>query len=161
MIDSKLFLSLVFTAIFFLTACDDTRVYEENYDFEQKVWLTDTIPTFEFEISNPDQRYNIIWNVRNTLNYPYHNLYLTYYLEDTLGRRIATDLHNMHLFDPKTGEPYGSGLGDIFNHQIIALPTYQFDSAGTYRIRLEQYMRTDSLKDILSVGVRVEQANPS
>lgn len=161
MIDSKTIFSLLIASILFLTACDEYRVYEENYNFEQKVWLVDTIPTFEFEIQNIDQPYNIVWNIRNTLNYPYHNLYLTYYLEDTLGRRISTDLHNMLLFDPKTGEPYGSGLGDIFNHQIMALPAYQFDTAGTYRIRLEQYMRTDSLKDILSVGVRVEQANPS
>jgi gliding motility-associated lipoprotein GldH len=145
-------------SFFWLSACDENRVYEENQDFGQKVWLVDSVPAFEFEITDPQQPYNIYWNIRNTLNYPFHNLYLTYYLEDTLGRRIATDLHNMLLFDPKTGEPYGSGLGDIFSHQIMALPTYKFDSAGIYRIRLQQYMRTDTLKDILSVGVRVEKA---
>lgn len=159
-INIKRVLSLLMFGLLYLSACDENRVYEENYDFEQKAWLADTIPSFEFEIIRPDQSYNIFWNIRNTLNYPYHNLYLTYYLEDTLGRRISTDLHNMNLFDPKTGEPYGSGLGDIFNHQIMALPAYRFDSAGIYRIRLEQYMRTDTLKDILSVGVRVEQDIP-
>lgn len=141
-------------------ACDSQRVYEQNYDFAQKEWILDTLPTFRFEISEPDEQYNIYWNVRNTLNYPYRNLYLTYYLEDTLGRTISTDLHNMLLFDSKTGKPYGSGMGDIFSHQIMALPNYQFDSAGIYQIRLEQYMRTESLKDILSVGVRVEKAEP-
>ena len=146
--------------LLYLTSCDQQRLYEKNYDFEQRVWLVDTVPAFQFEISDPDLTYNVFWNVRNTLNYPYHNLYLTYYLEDTLGRRISTDLHNMLLFDPKTGEPYGSGMGDIFIHQLMALPDYRFDTAGVYRIRLEQYMRTDSLKDILSVGVRVENSTP-
>lgn len=141
-----------------LSACDENRVYEKNYDFANKAWPVDTIPTFEFEVQDTEQRYNIFWNVRNSIDYPYRNLYLTYYLEDTLGQSIATDLHNMHLFDPKTGEPYGSGLGDIFEHQIMALPNYKFDTAGVYRLRLEQYMRTDTLKDILSVGVRVEKA---
>lgn len=143
-----------------LSACDGHRVYEQNYDFANKEWIVDSLPTFRFEISDPEATYNIYWNVRNTLNYPYRNLYLTYYLEDTLGRTISTDLHNMLLFDSKTGKPYGSGMGDIFSHQIMALPQHQFDSAGIYQIRLEQYMRTESLKDILSVGVRVETTEP-
>lgn len=156
----KLLVFFILSAnICWLSACDENRVYEKNYDFAQTAWPVDSVPAFEFEVQDPDQRFNIFWNVRNSINYPYRNLYLTYYLEDTLGRSIATDLHNMHLFDPKTGEPYGSGLGDIFTHQIMALPDYKFDTAGVYRIRLEQYMRTDTLKDILSVGVRVERAN--
>ncbi len=151
------YLFLASVSLCWLSGCDQSRVYEENYDFAQKTWPVDTVPAFEFEVVAPDKTYNIFWNVRNTIDYPYRNLYLTYYLEDTLGRRIATDLHNMLLFDPKTGEPYGSGLGDIFSHQIMALPDYKFDTAGIYRIRLEQYMRTDTLKEVLSVGVRVGQ----
>ena len=148
---------LLLGSIFSFTSCDENRVFDENYDFEQKVWLNDTVPSFEFEISDTDQTYNLLWNVRNTIDFPYRNLYVTYYLEDTLGRRLSTDLHNMMLFDSKSGKPYGSGMGDIFSHQIMALPGYRFDTAGVYRIRLEQYMRTDSLKNILSIGVRVEE----
>lgn len=149
---------ILFAATLSFTACDNNRVYEENYNFADKKWLIDTIPTFRFEITEPNDAYNIYWNVRNTISYPFRNLYLTYYLEDTLGRTISTDLHNMLLFDPKTGKPYGSGSGDIFSHQIMALPEYEFDSAGVYQIRLEQYMRTDTLNDLLSVGVRIEKA---
>ncbi|WKN30963.1 gliding motility lipoprotein GldH [Porifericola rhodea] len=148
----------VFSCLLSLAACDDQRVYEENYDFADKVWHVDSVPSFRFEISEPNQQYNIYWNVRNASNYPFRNLYVTYFLEDTLGRTISTDLHNMLLFDPKTGKPYGSGMGDIFSHQIMALPEFEFDSAGTYQIRLEQFMRTDSLKEVLSIGVRVEKA---
>lgn len=158
-IKPQLLLFFLFCMLGF-SACDSNRVYEQNHDFANKEWIVDSLPTFRFEISDPDESYNIYWNVRNTLNYPFRNLYLTYHLEDTLGRTITTDLHNMLLFDPKTGKPYGSGMGDIFSHQIMAMPDYEFDSAGIYQIRLEQYMRTDTLKDILSVGVRVETAEP-
>ena len=152
----RLFLPLL--ALVFLSACDESRVYEENVDFTDKKWVVDTVPSFEFEIADPSKPYNIYWNVRNTVSYPYRNLYLTYYIEDTTGRRITTDLHNMLLFEPKTGKPYGSGLGDIFSHQFMALPDYKFDRAGVYRVRLEQYMRTDTLPEIVSVGMRVEDA---
>lgn len=141
-----------------LSSCNSNRIYEENIDFENKQWLADSLPSFRFKIENAQKKYNIYWNIRNTISYPYQNLYLTYYLEDTLGHRIATDLHNMQLFAPKTGKPYGDGLGDIFSHQFLALPNYKFDSAGLYQIRLEQYMRTDTLSDIISVGIRVEEA---
>jgi len=141
-----------------LTQCDDNRVFEENTDFDQKVWTADSLPSFRFQIDEPGQAYNIYWNVRNTVAYPFRNLYLTYYLEDTLGQTIKTDLYEMNLFEARTGEPYGSGLGDIFSHQILALPNYKFDTAGMYQIRLQQYMRRDSLPEILSVGVRVEVA---
>lgn len=152
----RLFLSvLTFT---FLSACDEGRVYEENVDFDNKKWVVDTVPSFEFKIEDSSKPYNIYWNVRNTVAYPYRNLYLTYYIEDTTGRRITTDLHNMLLFEPKTGKPYGSGLGDIFSHQFMALPDFKFDQAGVYRVRLEQYMRTDTLPEIVSVGMRVEDA---
>ena len=141
-----------------LISCDNKRVYEANNDFESHSWVVDTVPAFTFEIKDPDIAYNILYNVRNSVAYPYQNLYVTYYLEDTLGRQIKSGLHNMILFDPKTGKPQGSGLGDIFDHQILALPQYKFDSAGVYQFRIEHYMRTTELPDILSIGVRVEKA---
>ncbi len=144
-----------------LMGCDTDRIYEENRDFHNKQWVVSDTPTFQFTIDDPQQTYNIYWNVRNTISYPYQNLYLTYFLEDTLGHRLDTDLHNMQLFAPKTGEPYGDGLGDIFSHQFLAIPQHKFDTAGVYQIKLEQYMRTDTLPEIISVGVRVEEAENS
>ena len=146
------------TMMLLSTSCDENRVYEKNVDFPNQRWAVDSIPSFEFEISDASKPYNIYWNVRNTVAYPYRNLYLTYYIEDTAGRRLTTDLHNMVLFEPQTGKPYGSGLGDIFSHQFMALPNFKFDRAGVYRIRLEQYMRTDTLPEVVSVGTRVEDA---
>ncbi len=148
----------VLVMILGLAGCDSQVVYEKNINFQKKRWLISDTPTFRFEIADAQKTYNIYWNIRNTIAYPYRNLYLTYTLEDTLGHTLTTDLHDMLLFEPKTGEPYGGGLGDIFTHQIIALPRHRFDSAGTYQIRLQQYMRTDTLPEIVSVGIRIEEA---
>ncbi|MEM8967892.1 MAG: gliding motility lipoprotein GldH [Bacteroidota bacterium] len=150
------FLVVIFSLT--LSSCDENRLYEENVNFDQKAWAADSLPVFRFQVDDSAQPYNIYWNVRNTVSYPFRNLYLTYYLEDTMGNVIQEDLYQMDLFEPRTGKPYGSGLGDIFSHQILALPGYQFDTAGMYQIRLQQYMRRDTLPEILSVGVRVEVA---
>jgi gliding motility-associated lipoprotein GldH len=35
---------------------------------------------------------------------------------------------------------------------------YQFAKPGTYKVKLEQYMRMDTLPGIVAVGLRVEDA---
>lgn len=142
-----------------LTACDSNRIYEENIDLENKTWIADSSVSFQFQIKNPENKYNLYYNLRNTISYPFQNIYVNYTLEDTLGNKIAGELINKDLFHPKTGKPYGDGLGDIFDHQFPLLEDYQFEKAGAYRITLEQFMRRDSLPEILSVGVRVEHAS--
>ena len=145
-----------------LTGClDKSRVYEKNVDFKKKYWDIDSVPTFTFTIPDSTKVYSIYWNVRNTTTYPYRNLYITYYLEDSLGTTLSSALHDMTLFDPTTGKPYGDGFGGVYDHQFLALPQYKFENNGKYQIRLKQYMRTDSLPEILSVGVRIEEADPA
>ncbi|MTI31702.1 gliding motility lipoprotein GldH [Xanthovirga aplysinae] len=150
---------LVFLLFPFLFACDSKRLYEKNVDFEQKYWAVNNIPEFVFDVADPTISYNIYFNVRNTLSFPYQNLYVTYYLEDSTGNLLSSALQNLVLFDKKTGAPLGKGLGDIFDHQIPVLSNYKFEQGGQYQLRVEQFMRTDTLSDVLSVGVRVEKAH--
>ena len=143
--------------ILVLAACTDpNRVYDKNYDLPDNLWLADSIAEFEFEIKDPTLSYDLYYNVRNSLSYPYHNLYVRHTLEDTLGNELANALQNMDLFDPITGKPLGDGLGDIFDHKILAISNKTFPEEGWYRFKIQQFMRQDSLPLILSIGLRVE-----
>lgn len=150
-------------AVFFImllafASCDADRVYEKNFQFDSRTWYVDSIPAFEFHIPADSEKYNISMNIRNTLTYPFQNIYITYFLEDTTGQVLETDLVNYQLFDARSGEPYGEGgLGDIYDHRFSLLEDYHFTEAGAYRIRLQQYMRRDSLPEIIAVGIRVDQ----
>ncbi|WP_324676016.1 gliding motility lipoprotein GldH [Hymenobacter sp. GOD-10R] len=141
-----------------LAACDPNRVFEKNTDLDNNRWVVQVKPTFEFEIPDTTQRYDIYINIRNTLSYGYYNLYVKHTLTGPDNKRISQLLHQMLLMDPQTGEPRGSGTGDIFDHQFLALPNQHFRHPGTYKIVLEQYMRQDQLPDIMSVGIRVAKA---
>ena len=150
---------LVFVLFLTLWGCQDqSRIYEQNKDFSEKFWLVDDTPEFEFEINETSRSYDLFYNIRNSISYPYHNLYVKYTLEDSLGNMISSKLQNMDLFDPVTGKPYGDGLGDIFDHRILALDDQKFDKPGIYRFRVQQFMRQDTLPMILSVGLRVSYA---
>ena len=139
-----------------LAACDPNRVFEENTDFKNYSWDVQQKPSFTFSIPDTTARYDVYFNVRNAADYGYYNLYVKHTLKGPTGPGSAL-LHQMTLMDPKTGEPLGDGSGDIFDHEILALPNQHFSSPGPYTITLEQYMRQDQLPGLMAIGVRVEK----
>jgi gliding motility-associated lipoprotein GldH len=144
--------------IILLSACDQSRVYEQNTDFPDRYWLINDTPEFEFTIEQPADSYTLYGNIRNSVSYPYARIFFNYYLQDSTGSDIEKKLVSQYLFDGKTGKPFGnSGLGDIYDHSIPLLTNYQFKHRGKYKIKLEQLMRVDTLQGILAVGVRVEK----
>jgi gliding motility-associated lipoprotein GldH len=154
----RIFLIAVLLAMF-VAGCDDSRVYEVNHDFEQRVWLVSDKPDFEFEITNTADRYNLYCNVRNSVSFPYSRLFVKYALEDSAGKALEGKMLPAFLFDQHTGKPQGSsGLGDIYDQRFPIVTNYQFPSAGKYRVRFEQFMRKDTLEGVLAIGLRVERA---
>lgn len=139
-----------------ITACDSSRVYEDYNDLEEAFWHLDSIQTFSFQVDDTTKSYNLKATFRNASSYPFYNLYFQYTLTDTSGNVLRQQLKEVELFDSKTGEPYGSGLGDMFDHSFMLEEGYKFESAGQYSLSFEQYMRRDTLPFILSVGARVE-----
>jgi len=139
-------------------ACNSNRIYEKNVKFPDRIWEKDSEAEFNFEINDINTNYKFYFNLRNTILYPYQNIYLSYSLEDTLGNVYDSELTNINLFDSKTGKPFGSGIGDIFDHQYLVIDDYQFNNPGMYLFKIKQYMRMDSLPEIMSVGLRIERS---
>ncbi|HMG93698.1 MAG TPA: gliding motility lipoprotein GldH [Chryseolinea sp.] len=156
----RIFLLLFITTLF-LTGCDDDRVFEQITDLDNRQWLVSEKPEFEFVIDNIGAQYNIYCNIRNSVSYPYSRFFFTYYLQDSTGAEIKTALMTEYLFDAKTGKPFGkSGIGDLYDHRFSLVKNHQFKHTGKYRVKFEQFMRTDTLSGILAVGLRVERTRP-
>lgn len=149
---------ILFVACFTVFGCDDNRIFEKNKDLSNKVWLADSIVQFTFDIKDISKPYDLYFNVRNSVSYPYENIYITYYLKDTANSELRSELLNFNLFDPKTGQPYGDGLGDVFDHQFRIIENYRFNRPGLHIMELKQYMRMDSLPEVLSAGILVALA---
>ena len=142
------------------TACDTNRVFENNKDFEKRYWLSGDQPSFDFQIDNTSVGYNLYCNLRNEISYPNSRIFLTYHLSDSTGKELQKAMISEYLFDKKTGEPFGkSGLGDIYDHRFLLLKNYAFLQPGKYTMRFEQFMRSDTLRGVLAVGLRVERTN--
>lgn len=140
-------------------SCDSSRVYEDFNDMEEAFWHIDSIQTFDFQIEDTTRNYNVLATFRNASSYPFYNLYFQYSITDSLGEVLTQELKEVTLFNAKTGEPYGDGLGDLFDHAFPVRENYTFPSPGTYSLQFQQFMRMDTLPFILSVGGRVEFAS--
>ncbi len=149
---------IVLFLMIFVVSCDSSRVYEDYENLEEALWHVDSVKRFSFEIKDTSQQYNVLATFRNSFSYPFYNIYFKYSLLDSMDQMVIEELKEAELFDAKTGEPYGSGLGDLFDHSVPLIESFSFSKPGNYTLQLQQFMRMDTLPFILSVGGRVEFA---
>lgn len=147
---------LFFSSLFFLS-CDTDTILKDNYDVPEAKWFISDSPTFTFDVTDINATYNVFYNVRNNRNYLYHNLYLTHYLTAPDGKIIHQHLDEIILFDQTTGKPSGDGLGDIYDHKVLAFKDFKFTQKGKYKIKISQYMRQNPLLDVVSAGFSIEK----
>lgn len=141
---------------FLLFSCTEERYFEDNHDFDNRIWTMDETAEFNFEIDSLELPYQIKLNIRNTIDYPYRNLYIQYRLQDSTSL-IEENLVNVNLFEAKSGQPYGTHQSDIYSHQLVLQDSVFFNEKGNYKIELKQYMRENELEGIVSSGIRIEQ----
>ena len=154
----------ILASLFLLSACDRTRISEYNSDLPRRVWNEDSLVNFDFDFGGREMPVNMYLNLRNSVDYPWRNIYVGFWLKDSADNVLITNtddvgkLKYFELFDPKTGFPKGDGLGDIFEHQFLIIENYLLPGPGRYTISFQQFMRKKDLEGIVSVGYRLEKA---
>lgn len=143
-------------AVTSLLSCDSNAVFKDHEDIDDGMWYVKNEPSFTFEITDISQPYNVYYLVRNSIGYPYYNLFVKRFLLNDKNKVVNEALNELILMDERTGKPMGDGLGDLFDHKIVALKNYRFPKAGKYSFKVRQYMRQDPLPGIMSMGVSVE-----
>lgn len=150
-------LPFIFCFGLILSGCDENVVYKAHEDIDDGLWYIKNKPTFKVEIKDTTATYNMYYLLRNTLQYPYYNLYLTRKFEAPGNKVISNTLEEVYLSNEATGKPFGHGLGDLFDHKIPFLKNYRFPRSGTYTFTLAQSMRQNPLPFVMSVGISVEK----
>jgi gliding motility-associated lipoprotein GldH len=143
-----------------LMGCDATRIEENQIDLPDRLWVHQRPVYFTFRVDDPGKAYNLLTSFRNSDDYPYSRLFVTWRLADSVGLELDSKMEAIYLFDPKSGKPNGrSAIGDLFTHDIPLREGYTFPHRGTFTLSLQQAMRDDSLKGVASVGFRLEEAS--
>lgn len=144
---------LLFAAL--VASCDNSRIFEENRTIEKGIWKNTVKIPFEVNIADTNLSYNVYLNVRNSLDYPYSNLYL--FLETHFPKgQIARDTIDLMLAD-YDGRWLGSGIGSLRYNRYLFQQGVRFPETGRYRFVFEQAMRMNDLSGIHDVGIRIEK----
>ena len=143
---------------FVLASCERNRVYEVNKTLGNEQWGVQDSLLFDFTIADTIPGYDFQYNIRYSASYPYYNLYIRYYLLDSVYNELESRQNNMDLFDFKTGKPLGSGMGDYYDHQILFLQNRKMPYSGQFYIKAVHYMRDEPLTGITSFGVRISKS---
>lgn len=146
-----------FVLLSVLLACKGSSDLKEIRDFKNSEWFIAKKETFVFEVKDLQKVYDFNYLIRNTVSYPYYNLYLNQTLTDDKGKVLVNSMDEVILFNQKTGKPYGDGLGDIFDNRIAApkLQKFKFAKAGKYKWTIGHNMRPDPLQGMMSIGAEV------
>ena len=148
----------VFSVLLMFTGCSDNS---ETVDMKNLngSWPKKAEQKFDFVIADAEAPKNIIFVVRNNNDYPYSNIRFIVNFMEAGAKKKTTDTLNYVLAKPN-GEWLGKGFGDtketLFQYKV----NYKFPKNGGYSIGIIQAMRTDSLKGIEDIGVKIETAKP-
>lgn len=139
-----------------LTACNEHTVYHSYQSLPNKGWrksdtlsfpvlITDSVPT----------TLRIFAEVRNGIEYPYHDLHL--FISQNLQDSTVwhTDTITFCLAD-STGRWMGHGWGSIYQSEAFIKPILPLRS-GNYTIKVINGMRDEKLQGLSDVGIRIEK----
>lgn len=142
-------------AILTLPSCSERSVYNSNVDIPKETWNADSIATFRVDITDTASVHNVYINLRNTTSYPNSNLYLFIQTTSPAGATLR-DTMECILADQR-GRWLGKGFGALRDNQIPYKQYIRFPEPGIYEFSIQQGMRTQRLKGVASVGIRIEK----
>lgn len=149
-------LSLLVLFLFALTACSDNAILDQNVSIKDKTWLYEQKPSFPVHITNKDIPYHLYLNLRNSIEYPFSNIFILIHQQNPDNKKITYRIE-VKLANTE-GLWKGKSAGNLVSNQVRFLKDYHFPDSGVYIFQLEQNMRTSNLLGVNDVGLRIEPA---
>lgn len=147
-------ISILLVVILF-SACNNSVVYDENKEVNQQAWKTTDKLYYEVDITDTIKSYKLAINIRNTIEYPYSNIF--FYMNTVLpnGKVTKCDTIECYLAYPD-GTWKGKGTSKIRDNRFWIAKNIKFEQKGKYTFELRQATIDSTLKGICDVGLHLE-----
>lgn len=142
-------------AVMLATACARNDIYFEFRPVNPEAWSMDSVCTFAVEVQDTTAAYDLYLYTRNTPAYPYQNLWL-FLNELSPDSTLMADTIEFYLADHR-GQWLGTGMGALKEMPVLYRQAFRFPRSGTYTYTIRHGMRTDPLRGIHDIGMRVEK----
>lgn len=146
---------LLFLGTALLASCSKQSVYNEYKELPASGWSKDSTACFNVPITDTQQDYRVLVNVRNRGDYQTQNLWLfvSYQAPD---KSIKKDTLECYLADNK-GKWLGSGFGSMYDMPVLYIKNMKFAKAGNYKFCIKHGMRDSSLVGINDIGLEIQK----
>jgi gliding motility-associated lipoprotein GldH len=152
---NRSFLLSVSSLAFLLVSCGRNVVFTDAKMLPESIWKVEDIKDFRVPVSDTLNSSNIFFTIRTGTAYPFRNIYLFVTTSSPDGRTL-TDTLQYNLADEK-GEWFGKGFGDIHELNLPYRTNVFFPAKGTYVFKIQHGMRTEDLKGVYDIGLRIEK----
>jgi gliding motility-associated lipoprotein GldH len=137
-------------------SCQRSVVFDQFSAIDKSGWNWENPLTFEIELNDTVNVYDLFIQVRHSVDYPMSNLYMFVKVSGPSGQSL-TDTVNFILAE-SDGMWLGSGVGKLKELRLLYRKNTLFKDPGTYTFVIEQGMRSPKLP-VTDVGIRVEKAH--
>ena len=143
-----------FIFVFFLIfwGCKNNTNY--LHDFDKNSWDFRDSVTFKFNIPDSSKTKNITFFLRNTLEYPYQNIFLITTMSHK-GVVVQADTAE-YLIADKYGKWLGRGFGENRDNYFIFNEKTRFENSGEYLITILHGMRKNPLVGVNKIGLKIQ-----
>src|SRR5690606_18708147 len=149
--------------VFTLFSCGEKPVFT-TYKSVGKSWHKDSIVSFDFEVQDTLQPYNLFLNLRANNDYPFSNIFIIASIESPSQQTKVDTLE--YIMAAPGGKMLGNGFSDIKESKLWFKENYRFSENGKHIIRIGQALRKRSeveglekLEGVSDVGLSIEKYN--
>jgi gliding motility-associated lipoprotein GldH len=131
----------------------ETPVLNDSVPISENGWTIDQPVRFEMNITDTAQLYDVYITLRHNTDYEWMNLFLflkTYYPDQNYSR----DTLECFLSD-ETGRWFGKGSAAMKSREMLFKQHVTFSQEGRYVFEFVQGMRTENLKNIMDLGMKI------
>jgi len=144
-----------FFFVILLCSCNNNVIFTDSVSMQEETWTLENVPVFSPEINDTISNNNIFFTLRTGSLYPFRNIYLFVSTTSPAGKTITDTLQ--YLLADKKGKWYGKGFGDIHELKLPFKTSVYFPTKGIYSFKVRHGMRTENLKGIYDIGLRIEK----
>ena len=150
-------MSFVIFGLIILSSCESRNfIFKEHHVFEKAIWNEKDSASFEVNITDTMQLYNLGLMIEHSKNYPAQNLYLKINTAFPDGQYFSQQV-NID-FASKAGKWFGDCSSDFCEVEAYIQKRAYFNQSGIYKFTIKQFTRDVDLQNIKSVQFFVEDA---
>lgn len=149
-------LLIITTVSFLFITCKQEILFDSKKEINGGIWTYQNKIDFQFTIEDTTALYNLYLNLSAADSFASENIYLKLWTSFPDGKRLEY-VKSFGVFDNE-GKIIGDQSGETSTQNILLQENAFFNQSGNYQIVVEQFMRSDSIRGISSVGLTVEKS---